>query len=82
MAKRAASILLPRILRAPGAAEYAGYSSAREFLLAVSAGEMPPAFQHGGGDAWDRLEIDDAIDLLKSATKRGYSWQERGVQHV
>jgi predicted DNA-binding transcriptional regulator AlpA len=81
MAGRAA-LLLPRILRAPSAAEYAGYSTAREFLRAVAAGEMPPGFQHGGGDAWDRHEIDDAIDLLMSCTKRGYSWQERGVDRV
>lgn len=81
MASRAAFIM-PRILRAPGAADYAGYGSSRDFMRAVSAGDMPPAFQHNGGDAWDRLEIDDAIDLLKSGTKRGYNWQERGAARV
>ena len=81
MASRIA-LIIPRILRAPGAAEYAGYSTAKDFLRAVTAGEMPPGFTHGAGDAWDRLEIDDAIDLLKSGTKRGYSWQEKGTDRV
>lgn len=79
---RAAPMILPRIVRAPGAAVYAGYDSARDFLRAVASGEMPPGFHHNGGDAWDRIELDDAIDLLKSSTKRGYSWQERGADHV
>ncbi len=81
MASRAA-LITPRILRAASAADYAGYSSAREFLRAVAAGEMPPAFRHGPGDVWDRVEIDDAIDLLKSCTKRGFSWQEKGADRV
>jgi predicted DNA-binding transcriptional regulator AlpA len=81
MASRAISFP-PRSLRASIAAQYAGYTSERSFLRAVASGEMPPAFQLEGCDAWDRLEIDDAIDRLKSAAKRGYTWQERGVQRV
>ena len=76
------TIPLPRVLRAGGAAEYAGYKTAKDFQRAVACGEMPPGFDHAGGDAWDRLEIDDAIDLLKSATKRNYRWQEQGADRV
>lgn len=71
-----------RIQRASGAASYAGYRSEREFLSAVSSGEMPPPFLHGGADAWDICDLDSSIDALKVGAKRPRPWQERAPQRV
>jgi len=71
-----------RIQRAKGAAVYAGYPNEREFLKAVSIGEMPPPFDHAGNDAWDLVEIDASIDAIKAGTGRSYTWKERAPDRV
>lgn len=75
-----------RVQRAKGAAQYAGYRSEKDFLLAVNEGHMPPPFDHAGAHAWDIVDLDNAIEALKAlgtvAGKRRGSWQERAPNRV
>ena len=65
----------PRIMWAAQAVQYAGYQSERTFLAAVATGEMPAPIFVDGRDAWDRNDIDDAIDAIKAGAPRKLKWQ-------
>ena len=71
-----------RVQRAKGAADYAGYRSEREFLMAVQQGDMPPPFDLCGAPAWDILDLDASIDALKAGAQRARKWQERAPERV
>ena len=71
-----------RVQRARGAAAYAGYTSDKAFLTAVSRGEMPTPFLHCGAEAWDILDLDAAIDALKAGLQRPRKWQEGAPDRV
>lgn len=71
-----------RVQRAKGAAEYAGYSNERDFLLAVQQGDMPPPFAHCGKDAWDIVDLDASIEAMKAGAQSQRKWQERAPHRV
>ncbi len=71
-----------RVQRAQGAADYAGYRSERDFLAAVSCGEMPPPFEHCGASAWDIVDLDAAIEAIKAGAQAKRRWQERAPDRV
>lgn len=72
-----------RIQHAGGAAEYAGYRSEREFLAAVSDGQMPPpSFELRGRTVWDILDLDASIDAMKATAAMPKRWQERAPDRV
>ena len=71
-----------RVQRARGAAAYAGYVNERSFLTAVAKGDMPPPFLHCGTDAWDIMDLDEAIDALKAGASRPRKWQESAPDRV
>jgi len=58
--------LVPRLLRAQQAAEYAGVSPSK-FRQLVEDGRMPASFPIDGCTVWDRFDLDASIDLLKHA---------------
>lgn len=58
--------LVPRLLRAQQAAEYAGVSPSK-FRELVADGRMPAPFPIDGCVVWDRFDLDASIDLLKNA---------------
>ena len=60
--------LVPRLLRAQEAAEYASVSLSK-FRQLVLDGRMPASFQIDGCVVWDRIDLDAAIDSLKTAPK-------------
>jgi predicted DNA-binding transcriptional regulator AlpA len=72
----------PRSLRSARAAEYAGYETERSFRLAVSDGAMPPPFELGGADAWDIVDLDEAIDALKAGAARAGNWREKAHERA
>ena len=82
MAARAAPNWPPRNMRAALAAHHSGYPSESAFLAAVATGEMPAPFLLGGGDVWDRNDLDDAIDAIKAGTRRKPKWQEGAPARV
>ncbi len=57
--------LMPRNLRAEQAAGYVAVSESK-FRQLVKDGRMPPSFQIDGCVLWDRFDLDDAIDKLKT----------------
>jgi hypothetical protein len=72
----------PRTLRASAAAEYAGYTCERDFLLAVNDGSMPPAFVIAGAQAWDILDLDAAIDSIKAGARRVGTAQQQAEAYA
>jgi predicted DNA-binding transcriptional regulator AlpA len=67
----------PRVMRATRAAQYVDLTT-KAFLRLVACEEMPAPFLLNGVDAWGRLEIDAAIDVLKSG-RRGVAGVEARI---
>jgi predicted DNA-binding transcriptional regulator AlpA len=65
----------PRGLRAERAAAYLGMSKSK-FLELVDNGRLPKPLLIDGMRVWDRLDLDAAFDVIKSATDRVNSFDE------
>ncbi len=65
----------PRVQRAKDAASYTGYANERAFRAAVANGDMPAPFEIGGADAWDIMELDAAVDAIKTGTPAIGNWR-------
>lgn len=63
---------LPRMLDTANAAYYVGLSPAA-FLSRVKDGQYPAGHRDGGRVMWDRMALDDAIDLATGYAHRNDS---------
>jgi predicted DNA-binding transcriptional regulator AlpA len=74
---RAQTSWVPRGLRAPQAAQYIGVSQSKFYEL-VKDGRIPAPSPIDGVVVWDRFELDEAFDALKSAAseQRDSTWDD------
>lgn len=77
---RAPRAFAPRGMRLPDAVFYTGFGQTK-FLEMVADGRMPPGKMVDGCRVWDRLQLDDAWDLLvdgsgESPAASGTGWED------